>query len=183
MKILPFVFALFALGLCLEAHAQDRPSGGGGNKPRETSANSGRPPPASRLPLRTPHYKEDTQPVDLAEGVGVCLIGDQYVYKTDPADVDRCDAIIWVSAVNWVVNQRKLIDESMLADEAAAGDGSSTCRSCTGTCQTVALPIKDSTYEDVEADSGLKPKECLGNIKAICESGSYRHFATARCGN
>ena len=57
------------------------------------------------------------------------------------------------------------------------------CRSCTGTSQTVALPIKDSTYEDVEADSGLSPTECLGNIKAICESGSYRHFATARCGN
>jgi hypothetical protein len=132
--------------------------------------------------LSTPYFKEDPQPIDFDEGVGVCLIGDQYVYKTDVADVDQCDTIIWVNAVNWVENQRKLIDESMLA-EAATSDGSTICRSCTGTCQTVALPIKDSTYEDVEADSGLNPRECIGNIKALCESGSFRHFATARCGN
>lgn len=182
MKLVAVVFAFVSFGLCLAAYAQDRPSGGGGNKPRETSANSGRPPPQRELPVPS-FRKKDSQPIDFAEGVGVCLIGDQYVYKTDPADVDQCDAIIWVNAVDWVVNQRKLIDESLLVGEAEESEGSTTCRSCTGTCQTVALPIKDSRYEDVEADSGLNPGECLGSIKAICESGSFRHFATARCGN
>jgi hypothetical protein len=183
MKIVPVLFAFVSFGLCLAAHAQGdgRPSAGG-SKPRETSANISRPPPQRALPA--PYFrKEDPPPIDFTEGVGVCLIGDEYMYKTDPADVNQCDAIIWVNAVNWVVNQRKLIDESLLVGEAEESEGSTTCRSCTGTCQTVALPIKDSTYEDVEADSGLNPGECLGNIKAICESGSFRQFATARCGN
>ncbi len=188
MKIAPVVFALISIGLCLATYAQDRPSQGSkspshGTKSRESPTRVNQPTPQHQNSVRHPGSITDQQPIYFTEGIGVCLIGDTYEYKTDPADVDRCDAIIWVNAVNWAVNQRVLIDESVLAGEEVASDGSTACRSCTGTCQTVALPIKDSTYEDVEADSGLSPTECLGNIKAICESGSYRHFATARCGN
>ena len=179
MKTVAAVFALVSLGLCLAAYSQDRRGGGG--KPKDASANAGkvRPPP----PYARPRQKANTQPKALTEGLGVCLNANEYVYITDPAKAEKCEAIFWLNAVSWAVNQRRLIDESMLTGDGASSDGSAVCRSCSGTCQTVALPIKDSTYEDVEADSGLSPAECLGSIRAICESGSYRHFATAHCGN
>jgi len=179
MKIVAAVFALVSLGLCLTAYSQGRTGGGG--KPRETSATIGRPPP--QQPDQPPPRRASTPPKVLTEGLGVCLIADEYVYITDPKKADKCEAILWLNAVSWAVNQRRLIDESMLTGDALPSDGPAVCRSCSGTCQTVALPIKDSTYEDVEADSGLSPAECLVSIRAICESGSYRHFATARCGN
>ena len=179
MKIAPAVFALVFLGLCLAAYAQSRPSTGG--KPNESSATIGRPPP--QRPDQPRPRKVNAQPKALTEGLGVCLNANEYVYIIDPAKAEKCEAIFWLNAVSWAVNQRRLIDESLLTGDAASSDGSAVCRSCSGTCQTVALPIKDSTYEDVEADSGLSPDECLASIRAICELGSYRHFATARCGN
>jgi hypothetical protein len=189
MKTAPVVFAFVFLGLCMDAYAQGKPGGGGPKPSRGSRPGTGAPSQPPRMePSRPssqssrPHY-ENRHLANFAEGIGICLMGEEYVYTDDAEDADKCDAFIWVSAITWLINQRILLNQTALANEEEESDGATVCRSCTGTCQTVALPIKDTTYEDVEADSGLSPTECLGNIKLICESGSYRHFATARCGN
>lgn len=175
MKTLPFVVA--ALFVVLQfAYVP-----GAGAQERESSRTVGRPPP-NVLRGDTPRQQVEQKPA-LKGGVGICLIGEKFVYTDDASDADECDAIIWVDAVRWLVNQRKLIDETMLAGEAQDSEGAPICRSCSGTCQTVALPIKDSTYTEVEAESGLRPDECLKRIREICEAGSFRHLNIARCGN
>jgi len=181
------IAALVALLLAVPAAAQDRP---GGKPSRSTSTRSSGPPTNEQIGPMQPHRLSSTPkraavPSDkLPPGIGVCLIGDNYGYIDDLADAEKCDAVMWVNTVAWANNQRKLIDQSTLA-----GDGNTTtegeviCRSCSGTCQTVSLPIEESKYEDVETDGGQSPSECLTSIRQICESGSYRHLASARCGN
>jgi hypothetical protein len=145
--------------------------------------------PEYRLDIELEPYAQRRTPDAPASGVlplgvGICLIGDKYGYIEDAADADKCDAVMWTNTVKWADNQRKLIDQSTLTGDSTTGeDGAVSCRSCTGTCQTVSLPIEDSTYEDVETDGGQSPSECLTTIRDICESGPFRHLATARCGN
>lgn len=181
MKILS-IAALVALLLAAPAAAQDKPSTSGSQN-RDTSASIGRPTdrmrPAARPPgLASPNMKA------LQAGIGICLIGDKYGYIDEIADADKCDAVLWANTVTWAANQRKLIDQATLAgDSNTTTDGETVCRSCSGTCQTVSLPIKDSKYDDVESDDGQSPSECLSSIRTICEAAPYRHLASARCGN
>lgn len=176
--------AIILLALSLEA--QDKP--GGGPRPTNSSQRNERPSDYHRsepnISSRSPGEAAGTAPNVPNPGIGVCLIGEKYLYLSDPVDADKCDAVLWANMVMWADNQRKLIDQSTLAGETnTTAAGETICRGCSGTCQTVSLPIKDSKYEDVETDGGQSPSECLTSIREICESGSYRHFASARCGN
>ena len=179
--------SLAVLLLAFSLEAQDKPGGG----PRHTTRSSERnePPPDYHrpepyFPSRPPGETADSEPKIPNPGIGVCLIGEKYTYLSDPVDADKCDAVMWTNMVMWADNQRKLIDQSTLVGEpSATTDGGTICRSCSGTCQTISLPVKDSNYDDVEAGGGQSPSECLASIREICESGSYRHFTSARCGN
>jgi hypothetical protein len=183
MKVVSGV-ALLALLLAGLAVAQGRP---GGASDRETSEKLGR--PDYDIDERIDTYLRTQRPDDTDEralppGIGICLIGEKYGYIDDLKDADKCDAVMWVDTVGWADNQRKLIDESILSGTSTTNDdGSVVCRSCAGTCQTVALPITESTYEDVETDGGQSPSECLASIEKACESRPFRHFTSARCGN
>jgi hypothetical protein len=174
------IAALVTLLLAAPAAAQDKPGAG---QPRDTSARIGKPAykmgPIGQSPdLASPNMKA------LQAGIGICLIGDKYGYIDEIADADKCDAVMWANTITWAANQRKLIDQSTLAgDTNTTIDGETICRSCSGTCQTVSLPIKDSMYDDVESDDGQSPSECLTSIREICEAAPYRHLASARCGN
>lgn len=184
MKNIPLAIAtIMALLIAVAVEAQDRPSSGG--QPRDTSATIGRPSANQRAGQisRSPGpVKPDS--TTLPAGIGICLIGEKFAYITEPAQADQCDAVLWTNMVVWADNQRKLIDQSTLAGAGnTTADGETICRSCSGTCQTVSLPIKDSKYEDVKTDGGQNPSECLTRIREICESRSYGHFASARCGN
>ena len=176
------IATLVALLLSAPAVAQDKP-GAGGSQTRDTSASIGKPAyrmgPIGQSPeLASPNMKS------LQAGIGICLIGDKYGYIDEIADADKCDAVLWANTISWAANQRKLIDQSTLAgDNGTTTDGETVCRSCSGTCQTVSLPIKDSKYDDVESDDGQSPSECLNSIRAICEAAPFRHLASARCGN
>lgn len=185
MKII-LIAALVTVLLAVPAAGQDKPGGSdrpGGGPNRDSSGNARKGPPPGRL-YNPSSVMPAASPLALPPGIGVCLIGDNYAYIIDYADAEKCDAVMWVNTVTWADNQRKLIDQSTLAgDSTTTADGATICRSCSGTCQTVSLPIEDSNYEDVEADGGQSPGECLADIRKICESGSYRHFASARCGN
>jgi hypothetical protein len=80
----------------------------------------------------------------LQAGIGICLIGEKYGYIDEIADADKCDAVLWANTVLWAANQRKLIDQSTLAgDSSTTAEGETICRSCSGICQTVLLPIKE----------------------------------------
>jgi len=178
------VSVFVAFTLALPVAAQDRP----GRPPSGQSSNDNKQdshtPPRQEYTITLPRYKQSAEIDSSPPGIGICLIGDNYGYIGDPSDADKCDAVMWVDAIKWAGNQRKLIDQSTLTGTGATSDdGAVSCRSCTGTCQTVSLPIEDSTYEDVEVDGGQSPSECLTGIKEICESGAFRHFANARCGN
>ena len=176
MKILS-ITALLAVLLSAQAAAQEN---------RESSASIGRPSYGfgDRGPIvrfkNTSGATQDT----MLPGVGICVVGDNYSFIESLEDADKCDALMWADAALWAYHQRKLLDEATLAGASTTkDDGSTVCRSCTGTCQTVSLPIKDSKYEDVETDGGQSPSECLVEIRDICDSGSFRHFTSARCGN
>ena len=186
MKIISII-ALVTLLLAVPAAAQDKP---GGKPSRGASTRSSKPPandqkgPMQPRRLSSTSKRAAVPPDKLPPGLGVCLIGDNYGYIDDLADAEKCDAVMWVNTVAWADNQRRLIDQSTLAgDGSIAADGTTICRSCSGTCQTVSLPIEDSEYDDVETDGGQSPSECLTSIRQICEAGSYRHLASARCGN
>jgi len=187
MKFISLAIASLAIILLtLPLEAQDKP--GGGPRPTRSSERTERPPdyqnPEPYPWSRSPGETAGTAPSTPNPGIGVCLIGEKYLYISDPVDADKCDAVLWTNMVMWADNQRKLIDQSALAGEGnTTADGETICRSCTGTCQTVSLPIKDSKYEDVETDGGQSPSECLASIREICESGTYRHLESARCGN
>lgn len=176
MKIVSTV-ALLTLLLSAQAAAQES---------RESSASIGR--PSYGFGDRGPivRFKRSGNPAQdaLLPGVGICLVGDKYSFIQNFEDADKCDALMWADAAVWAYHQRKLIDVAALAGASTTKeDGSTVCRSCSGTCQTVTLPIKDSMYEDVETDGGQSPSECLVEIRDICDSGSFRHFTSARCGN
>jgi hypothetical protein len=176
MKIIP-IAALLALLLSVEVAAQTE---------RETSASIGRPSYGYADGSPIVRFKNSGGPAEgsMLPGVGICLVGDKYSFIESLEDADKCDALMWADAALWAYHQRKLIDESTLAgNSTTTDDGATVCRSCSGTCQTVSLPIKDSNYETVETVGGQSPSECLAKIRDICDSGSYRHFASARCGN
>lgn len=183
MKIIS-IATLVTLLLGTPAAAQDRPKpSGGGARGQDSSASIGKPAyemgPISESPGVT---RSDMKA--LQAGIGICLIGEKYGYIDEIADADKCDAVLWANTVLWAANQRKLIDQSTLAgDSSTTAEGETICRSCSGICQTVLLPIKDSKYEDVESDDGQSPSNCLASIRAICEAMPYRHLASARCGN
>jgi len=118
-----------------------------------------------------------------AEGVGICLIGKQYVYVTAQSESDKCDAFMWIDAASWARNQRMMIDRSRSSKTAVADDSARVCGSCSGTCQIVSWISSESQYESVETDGGQSPVECLADIRQICESGVTRHLASANCGN
>jgi hypothetical protein len=181
LKKIISIAAMLTLLLGAPAAAQDRP---GGPQNRDTSADIGKPPTNRLGPLgRSPSIANATMKT-LQTGIGICLIGDKYGYIDEIADADKCDAVMWANTITWAKNQRKLIDQSTLAgDSSTTTDGETICHSCSGTCQTVSLPIKDSKYDDVESDDGQSPSERLSSIRAICEAAPYRHLASARCGN
>lgn len=117
------------------------------------------------------------------DGVGICLIGESYVYLTSQAESDKCDAFMWVNAAHWAQNQRMMIDRSRTSKTSTEDESANMCGSCSGTCQAVSWISSESQYENVETDGGQSPAECLADITEICESGVTRHLASANCGN
>jgi len=185
MKSIPLAIAvMLTVLIALPVEAQDRP--GAGPQNRDTSVTVGRPTSPHQKTVVHDRAPKSFQPGSktVSPGIGICLIGEKYAYIVETEQADQCDAVLWTSTVVWANNQRKLLDQSTIAGESSTtAEGETFCRSCRGTCQTVSLPIKDSNYQDIETDGGQSPSECLTRIKDLCESGSFRHFVSARCGN
>jgi hypothetical protein len=119
-----------------------------------------------------------------AKDVGVCLNGNKATLISGRVRDTGCESVIWINVSQWAQNQRKLIDGKSASSTLAAPQGTAlSCKSCSGTCQTVSWISGGSSYEEVDIGGGQSPSECVDAVKELCESGAARFLFSAHCGN